>query len=530
MVRNVSVDVAGPIVTLRWRIAPVPGVELLNYQVYTNCTEDGAAFQRFHNWLPADVTELCLKGIRTWSVCTALIQVNTLTNGLATALPFTFTLHTGTIPVSLSLKTISTTNAVVTWFPPVLPSGPGVCSLHYYDVKRSDHALVLTILPVYTEVLLTTLNPSTVYIAYMQCDLPFHQVLISAPLTISTPPLSQFLSTVLVSHITTSTAVITWDSPATEFLTYSIDYGAFGSDEHMNIMVVAPVTNVGLVDLKASTRYLVYVSALTFSGKEHVQLMVPFTTQSSLNITTIFLSQTSVLLNWTCCLTIPSSLWEVQYQNVRSKRSTILNTTNTSLLLSDFEPGNEYKVTLTSLLNGFKGPSQSILVEAPNAPVDPSGAPSAPQDVRAGEIEAGSVLVSWTPPAASTQNIIKYNIYIKSNDSTSAGNHTTNTNYLYLQDLKLSQVYGIKVTAVNSLGEGLPSQTVSFRLLDPQGRETEGKTKPKLLVNESLSIRTSSIMLKVPDCGLFDKAAKQLDNSNGSLSILVIVTKNRDAA
>ncbi|GCB72883.1 hypothetical protein scyTo_0006515 [Scyliorhinus torazame] len=91
-------------------------------------------------------------------------------------------------------------------------------------------------------------------------------------------------SNVQVSHITSSTAVISWDPPtsdAAQVLSYSISYAPSGSDRPMkNIIVFPPNTSLILTDLNESTPYIVTVTVKTFFTGEQLGSTLYFKTKS----------------------------------------------------------------------------------------------------------------------------------------------------------------------------------------------------------------------------------------------------------
>ncbi|XP_067906168.1 uncharacterized protein [Heterodontus francisci] len=389
MIQTVTANVTGLKVTLKWKAVPMPGAEILNYQINTNCTNHTHGIIQLQNYQPGNVTSLVLTGLGSLTVCTVVIQINTSSDGLVTTWPFTFRTYSEMIPGALSLTSISTTSAVISWAPPGNARGLRGCSLRYYNIGSPDTVHTISLVSASTESLITGLEPDTTYNMTIVCNSPFNRTLSSRSLNVTTPPYSRVLSNVQASHITASTAVISWDPPTSDValvLSYSINYGPYGSDRPMkNVIAFPPITRVILTDLNASTPYIISVSAKTFFGEEDIGSTLKFTTQSSA--------------------------------------------------------------------------------------VQPNGILSAPQEVKVGEFESYCVLVSWKPPSAPTKEIIQYNVNVQDSDSSSM-RYTTNATYLYLQDLHPKHTYNISVSAVNSQGEGFPSERLSVRLLEMQESKT----------------------------------------------------------
>ncbi|XP_043564920.1 uncharacterized protein LOC122559483 [Chiloscyllium plagiosum] len=446
MVQAVTASVTGPNVTLRWTVVPIPRTEILNYQVNTNCTNHTNGIIQLQTHQPGNTTSLVFTGLGSLLLCTTVIQVNTTSDGLVTTQPFTFKTYSETIPESLSLTSITTTSAVISWAPIGSVSALRACSLHYYSVGSPDTVHTVSFTLTSTEAVITGLKPDTTYTVSIVCHSLFNRTLSSQHLNVTTLPSLRFIINVYASHITSSTAVIGWDlhpSKAALIWSYSISYGPYArGGPTRNIIAFPPITTVILTDLNQSTVYIVTVSAKTLFGKEDTGSTLKFMTQS---------------------FTVPSNK-----------------------------------------------------------------TPAAPQQVRVGEFESYCVLVSWKPPSASPNETIQYNVNVQVPDS-SPVRYTTNANYIYLRDLPQKPTYNITVSAVNRQGEGSPSKKVSLRMLQKQQPTPVQKLKPRLLINEAVSIRASSIILRLPECGMFDTAARQLDASYGRLSLYIVVAENEVA-
>ncbi|XP_048463766.1 uncharacterized protein LOC109933519 [Rhincodon typus] len=446
IVQAVTANVTGPNVTLRWTVISIPGTEILNYQINTNCTNHTNEVIQLQTYQPGNTTSLLLTGLGSLSLCTTVIQLNTSSDGLVTTQPFTFKTYSEKSPEALSLTSISTTSAMVSWAPLAGVRVLRGCSLRYYSVGSPSTVQMVNFTLTSSEAVITGLKPDTTYTVSILCLTVFNQTLSSKPLNITTLPSLRFIVNVYASHITSSTAVIGWDlHPADAALvwSYSITCGPYeGGGPNKNIIAFPPITTVILTDLNESTVYIVTVSAKTLFGQEDTGSMLKFMTQS---------------------FTVPSNK-----------------------------------------------------------------TPAAPQEVRVGEFESYCVLVSWKPPSVPPNDTIQYNVNVQAPGSWPV-RYTTNTNYIYLRDLPPKPAYNITVSAVNRQGEGLPSKKVSLRMLGKPKPTPVQKIKPRLLINEAVSIRASSIMLRLPECGMFDIAARQLDTSYGQLSIYVVVAENEVA-
>ncbi|XP_072124103.1 uncharacterized protein [Mobula birostris] len=200
----------------------------------------------------------------------------------------------------------------------------------------------------------------------------------------------------------------------------------------------------------------------------------------------------------------------------------------TRVVLTDLNELTLYVVSASAkTFSGDKDSGLLLKFMTQSFVVQPVEIPSAPQELKVGEFEQCCVLVSWKPPSAPKEKIIQYNVDVQVNESSSV-QYTTTVTYIYLQDLNPNQIYDISVSAVNSQGVGSASEKLSVRMI--QQPETTTKIKPRLLISEDFSIRVSSIFLKLPECGVFNAAAKQLNATYGRLSIYIVVATEKVAS
>ncbi|XP_072913708.1 uncharacterized protein [Hemitrygon akajei] len=199
----------------------------------------------------------------------------------------------------------------------------------------------------------------------------------------------------------------------------------------------------------------------------------------------------------------------------------------TRVILTDLNESTLYVVSASA--KTFFGDKDSglLLKFMTQSFIQPVKIPSAPQEVKVGEFEQSCMLVSWKPPSVPKEKIIQYNVDVQVNESSSV-RYTTTVNYIYLQDLDPNQIYNISVSAVNSQGVRSASEKLSVRMI--QHPEATVKIKPRLLISEDFSVRVSSIFLRLPECGVFDAAAKQLNTTFGRLSIYVVVATEKVAS
>ncbi|XP_078098522.1 uncharacterized protein LOC144511928 isoform X2 [Mustelus asterias] len=131
-----------------------------------------------------------------------------------------------------------------------------------------------------------------------------------------------------------------------------------------------------------------------------------------------------------------------------------------------------------------------------------------PVGLKAMEVEAGTVFVSWTLPAAAASRLIKYRVYIVADTETQV--KVTSVRFITLRNLETDQDYTITVTSVNGQEEGLPGNPIIIRLQRHQTGEAALWITPALAGTVTGSIRSKSLLLQLPACGLFDQITQNL--------------------
>ncbi|XP_067863287.1 uncharacterized protein [Heptranchias perlo] len=101
----------------------------------------------------------------------------------------------------------------------------------------------------------------------------------------------------------------------------------------------------------------------------------------------------------------------------------------------------------------------------------------------------------------------------------------TQVRYIILRNLEADQDYNVTVTTVNSRGEGLPSNQITIRLQRCKAGETAPSITPVLAHSVMGSVRSTSLLLQLPACGLFDRIAEHLrqePSQNFSVCVLMV--------
>ncbi|XP_066579849.1 fibronectin-like [Amia ocellicauda] len=483
-----------------------------------NSTEPSASITA-----PATVLGVNLTGLKDGTVYCVSVSALTSLGTEESSLPVYFSTEPLLLVVNATAK--SPTSVLVSW------TSPASLSASSYEVQysRGLDSSSSTLNTKEQSVLLADLVPNSTYsitvtpIASGAKGRPGHT-------TVATPK-APSPSRVTVSNRTASSAVVTWQPPMQDaglVTAYRVSYSPVNSTEpSASITAPATVLGVNLTGLKDGTVYCVSVSALTSLGTEESSLPVYFSTEPLLLVVNATAkSPTSVLVSWTSPASLSASSYEVQYSRGLDSSSSTLNTKEQSVLLADLVPNSTYSITVTPIASGAKGRPGHTTVATPKETVK-KDLPSPPLELQAFVVGTGTAFASWMLPAVSTGDILHYNLYVQQGSSPQRIYPTENT-FIYINDLSPSLPYDITVTAVNQNGEGLPSNNVQLKIEAPPLSDAVAAFKPKLLTNEDLSIRSSSILLKEPDCGVFEKAADHMNTKfNKNLTVALVVAESK---
>ncbi|XP_075788523.1 phosphatidylinositol phosphatase PTPRQ isoform X2 [Pelodiscus sinensis] len=223
---------------------------------------------------------------------------------------------------------------------------------------------------------------------------------------------------------------------------------------------------ISITGLKKYTKYIIEVSASTSKG-EGVRSAIlniltdedaPSSPPQSLSIKQ--LSGVTVKLSWKQPLE-PNGIilyYTVYVWNKMSKRS--VNVTETSLMFTDLENNNEYKVYVTTSTRFGDGNIKSSIISfrtSEGAPSDP------PKDVMYRNLTASSIMVFWSPPQRPNGVIQYYSVYYKNNSGIFMQNFTNQDIDSGVDNKSLSAVldnlakcsyYTMWLTADTALGDG----------------------------------------------------------------------------
>ncbi|XP_041648489.1 protogenin A-like [Cheilinus undulatus] len=140
-----------------------------------------------------------------------------------------------------------------------------------------------------------------------------------------------------------------------------------------------------------------------------------------------------------------------------------LQTNDQSLLVRDLEPSTRYEFAVRLYTDQLSSPWSPVVYQStfPDAPTQP------PSNVKVTLIEEDTALVSWKPPEETNVAVTHYTILYASRHAWIAGEWQVlqregSITMALLENLRSGQVYMVKVSASNDMGDGPFSQTVEL--------------------------------------------------------------------
>ncbi|XP_042345387.1 protogenin A-like [Plectropomus leopardus] len=140
-----------------------------------------------------------------------------------------------------------------------------------------------------------------------------------------------------------------------------------------------------------------------------------------------------------------------------------LQTHEQSLLVRDLEPNTKYEFAIRLHIDQLSSPWSPVVYQStfPDAPTQP------PSSVKVTLIEEDTALISWKPPDEPSVAVTHYTILYASRKAWIAGEWQVlqregTITMALLENLKPGQVYFVKVSASNDMGDGPFSHTVEL--------------------------------------------------------------------
>ncbi|XP_068168459.1 protogenin A [Antennarius striatus] len=154
-----------------------------------------------------------------------------------------------------------------------------------------------------------------------------------------------------------------------------------------------------------------------------------------------------------------------------------LQTSEQELLVRGLEPNTKYEFAIRLHIDQLSSPWSPVVYQTtfPDAPTMP------PSSVKVTLIEEDMALVSWKPPDEPNVDVTRYTVLYASRHSWIAGEWQVlqregSITMALLENLKPGQVYLVKVSASNSMGDGPFSQTLELTVRESSGQDLHGST------------------------------------------------------
>ncbi|XP_036789915.1 interferon-induced very large GTPase 1 isoform X3 [Oncorhynchus mykiss] len=437
-----SVDTTSAAVS--WNQPPGLDQTQHHYQISYHCpgTEPHITTTSTHSITLSD-----LQGGTQYSVtvCTVLengMQSQLVSTTLTTVLP---------APDQLTVDSVDTTSAAVSWNQP-----PGLDQTqHHYQISYHCPG---------TEPHITTTSSHSITLSELQGGTQYsvtvctvlengkQSQLVSTTLTTVLPAPDQLT----VDSVDTTSAAVSWSQPPGLDQTqhhYQISYHCPGTEPHITTTSSHSIT---LSDLKPATQYSVSVCTVLENGKQSQLLLSTLTTvlPAPDQLTVDSVDTTSAAVSWSQ----PPGLDQTQHHyqisyHCPGTEPHITITSSPSITLHDLKPATQYSVSVCTVLeNGW----QSQLLSTTLTTVLP-----APDQLTVDSVDITSAAVSWNQPPGLNQTQHHYQISYRC-PGTEPHITTTSTHSITLSDLQGGTQYSVTVCTV--LENGKQSQLVSTTL------------------------------------------------------------------
>ncbi|KAM9398951.1 interferon-induced very large GTPase 1-like isoform 1-T1 [Salvelinus alpinus] len=379
------------------------------------------------------------------TVCTVLengTKSQLVSTTLTTVLP---------VPDQLTVDSVGTTSAAVSWSQP-----PGLNQTqHHYQISyqcpgtkphittTSSHSITLSDLQGGTQYSVTV---CTVLENGKQSQL------VSTTLTTILPAPDQLT----VDSVDTTSAAVSWSQPPGLNQTqhhYQISYHCPGTEPHI---ITTSSHSITLSDLQGGTQYSVTVCTVLENGTKSQLVSTTLTTVLPVpdQLTVDSVDTTSAAVSWSQPpgLNQTQHHYQISYQCPGTKPH-ITTTSSHSITLSDLQGGTQYSVTVCTVLENGK---QSQLVSTTLTTILP-----APDQLTVDSVDTTSAAVSWSQPPGLNQTQHHYQISYHC-PGTEPHIITTSSHSITLSDLQGGTQYSVTVCTV--LENGTKSQLVSTTL------------------------------------------------------------------
>jgi len=379
-----------------------------------------------------------------------------------------------TAPQFLVVNAVSSTEIDLSWQQPLSNGGMPITS---YIIQRSDDGgkafnTIITVGSTVTNYPNTGLQPNTTYIYQVIATNSVGSSPASIPASASTNSLIPDPPVNLVANAVSSTEIdLSWQPPAnnggTPINGYTIYRSTNAAGPFIAFINIGTSTTFADTGLNPNTTYYYQVVAHNNADASRPSNTASSTTKGlppgAPNLSASTTSSTQINLSWQAPTNIGTS--SITGYNIYQSSDGILFTkigntgsTTTSLQVTGLSPNTTYYFQVKAVNSVGEGTPSNT------ASAITFGIPSSPINLSASGVSTTEIDLNWQPP---TNNgglqITGYNIYQSSDGIlfTKIGNTGSTTTSLQVTGLSPNTTYYFQVKAVNSVGEGTPSNTAS---------------------------------------------------------------------
>ncbi|KAL1023642.1 hypothetical protein UPYG_G00043930 [Umbra pygmaea] len=299
-----------------------------------------------------------------------------------------------------------------------------------------------------------------------------------------------------VDSVDTTSATVSWNQPPGLDQThhhYQISYQCPGTEPHITTTSSPSIT---LSDLKPATGYSVTVCTVMDNGMESQMVLTTLITKAPapVDLTIEDLTSTYLTIRWSKCLRLDQTPQHflISYCSSGNKTKSV-KTEYCFRTLFDLQPGTQYTVSVSTVLNG----KQSEPVSTNVCTMLP-----APDQLNVDSVGTTSATVIWNQPPGLDQTHHHYQISYQC-PGTEPHITTTSSPSITLSDLKPATEYTVTVCTVLDNGNKSQPQPITFttrkntggsclkELLSKTGLEDHYKGT-KLTLNTVLEIKVET--------------------------------------
>jgi hypothetical protein len=274
-------------------------------------------------------------------------------------------------------------------------------------------------------------------------------------ITVPDAPIITSISVTTTSAIVNFTIGSTGGSPITNYK-YSIDNGST-LVTRSPASITSPITISGLT---TGTTYQILIIAVNSVGDSLPSNMIsatPSTTPGAPTITSIIAGNQTATVNFTAGSTggLPITNYEYSTDNGSTWNLRSPASTTSPIVITGLVNGTPYSIRIRAI-NSIGSGTQSNVVS-----VTPATTPSAPT-IDTFSVTSSSVTINFTAPISNGgSTITNYKYSINNGSSWVTRSPVSTTSPLIISGLTTGTTYQILILAVNSIGDGLPSNMIS---------------------------------------------------------------------